>query len=241
MYGWRARIAHLAPSRGDVLVYEFYRVAPEGVMLINSTGSIRKLESDSIEVQLAQIESAARDVATEQVDIIIVGGGPLVTSQGYGSEKRIAQQLTEATGVVCVTGIQLEIEALQAVGSQRPVIASPYPPELEARLADYLGSAGFEVQASKGLGIVSNSEIGLLPENASFRCARAVAQEAPQADAIFLPCARWPTLTTIPTLENDTGVPVVSATIADIYGAFRSLGVRDDFQGWGTLLEMLAP
>ena len=30
MYGWRARVGHVAPSRGDTLVYEFYRMLPEG-------------------------------------------------------------------------------------------------------------------------------------------------------------------------------------------------------------------
>lgn len=30
MYGWRARIGHVAPSRGDTLLYEFYKMFPEG-------------------------------------------------------------------------------------------------------------------------------------------------------------------------------------------------------------------
>ena len=29
MYGWRAKIGHVAPSRGDTLVYEFYKMLPE--------------------------------------------------------------------------------------------------------------------------------------------------------------------------------------------------------------------
>jgi hypothetical protein len=27
MYGWRARIGHVAPSRGDTLIYEFYKMS----------------------------------------------------------------------------------------------------------------------------------------------------------------------------------------------------------------------
>lgn len=27
MYGWRARIGHVAPSRGDILVYEFHKMS----------------------------------------------------------------------------------------------------------------------------------------------------------------------------------------------------------------------
>ena len=43
MYGWRARIGHVAPSRGDTLVYEFYHMFPEGFMMLNTTGTVRQL------------------------------------------------------------------------------------------------------------------------------------------------------------------------------------------------------
>ena len=32
MYGWRARIGHIAPSRGDTLVYEFYKMFSRTVL-----------------------------------------------------------------------------------------------------------------------------------------------------------------------------------------------------------------
>ena len=51
MYGWRARIGHVAPSRGDTLVYEFYQMFPEGFMLLNSTGTIRQLVDNDFERQ----------------------------------------------------------------------------------------------------------------------------------------------------------------------------------------------
>ena len=240
MYGHRARIAHLAPSRGDVMVYEFYQLAPRGTMLINTTGTIRKLRKDDIEMQLQQLERAAQDVAAEQVDLIIAGGGPLVTSQGFGSAERIAARLSDSCGVRCVTSIEFQVDALKAVGSQRPVIASPYPPELDQQLVEYLGQAGFDVQGSKGLGIVSNSQIGLLPEDASLECGRSAAAMAPDADAILMPCARWPTLSAIPQLEQEFDVPVISANNSSFHGAFSLLGVYGDFGGRGTLMEKLS-
>ena len=97
MYGWRGRFAHLSPSRGDILVHEFYRIAPRGVMLVNSTGSVRHLRDGDLEARFHTLEAAARDAASEGVDLIVAGGSPLVTLQGYGSERRISAQLTEAT------------------------------------------------------------------------------------------------------------------------------------------------
>ena len=60
MYGWRARIGHVAPSRGDPVVYEFYKMFPEGVMMLNTTGSVRQLVGGDFEKQLSRIEEAVQ-------------------------------------------------------------------------------------------------------------------------------------------------------------------------------------
>jgi len=86
MYGWRARIGHVAPSRGDVLVYEFYRMLPEGFMLLNSTGTIRQLVDADFDRQLLRIEETAIDLAENNCDSIIIGGSPLFTKMGHGSD-----------------------------------------------------------------------------------------------------------------------------------------------------------
>jgi maleate isomerase len=223
------------------MVHEFYRIAPDGVMLMNTTGTIRALRDSDIDAQLATLERAATDLSAERVDLIIVGGGPLITRLGYGSEARIAKQLTEASGIPCVCSQQLLVEALGDIGGRRPVIASPYPPALDKRLAGYLNQAGFDVQGCKGLNIVDNAEIGALPEYAALRAGRQAVAMAPNADCILLPCARWPTLDAATLLEEETGLPVISATLADFYGAFKRLGIRDDFVGYGSLLASLAP
>jgi maleate cis-trans isomerase len=207
-------------------------------MLLNTTGTIRNLQKSDIEAQIQQLERAAAEMANEAVDLVIVGGGPLFTSQGRGSENRTSQRLTELSGVPCVTGLELEMEALRAVGSVRPVIASPYPTELSDRLMAHLNEAGWDVQGAHGLGIVNNSEIGRLPEDRALEAGRAAVRAAPDADAVLMPCARWPTLAAIGALERETGLPVVSATTADIHGAFRRLGLRPR-RRVGRLLNLL--
>src|SRR3972149_9531393 len=87
MYGWRAKIGHVAPSRGDTLVYEFYRMLPEGFMILNSPGTIRQLVDADFERQLQRIEEAAADLVDNKCDSIIIGGSPLFTQLGYGRGK----------------------------------------------------------------------------------------------------------------------------------------------------------
>src|SRR4026207_705634 len=82
MYGWRVRIGHVAPSRGDTLVYEFYQMLPAGFMMLNSTGTIRQLVDADLERQLQRIEEAAADLVDNKCDSVIIGGSPAVSQNG---------------------------------------------------------------------------------------------------------------------------------------------------------------
>ena len=93
MYGWRVRIGHVAPSRGDTLVYEFYQMMPAGFMILNSTGTIRQLVDADLERQLQRIEEAAADLVDNKCDSVIIGGSPLFTKLGYGSDTEMGKRL----------------------------------------------------------------------------------------------------------------------------------------------------
>ena len=48
MYGWRARIGNISPTAcSEILPYEFYRVAPEGVTFVSTNLVIRDARESS--------------------------------------------------------------------------------------------------------------------------------------------------------------------------------------------------
>lgn len=88
MYGWRAKVGHISASRGDSLVYEFYRMMPEGFLLMNTTGRIRKLADDHIKNQMDFIEDASIDLEQSGADVVIASGSPQWTLMGKGARSR---------------------------------------------------------------------------------------------------------------------------------------------------------
>ena len=114
MYGWRARIGHVAPSRGDTLVYEFYKMFPEGFMMLNTTGTVRQLVDNDFEKQLQRIEEAVQDLVDNNCDSIIFSGSPLFTRLPFGTDREMGQKLTEKFGVPVAAGLTAEVEALNA-------------------------------------------------------------------------------------------------------------------------------
>ena len=240
MYGWRARIGHVAPSRGDTLVYEFYRMFPEGFMLLNSTGTIRQLVDNDFERQLKRIEEATTDLAENNCDVIIVGGSPLFTKLGYGSDIEMATRLSAKAGVPVVAGITGEMEALKAMGIKKLVVATPHEDELNQRMKTFLEASGFEVLKIEGYGVRQNSKISDLPVHASYKIAKRLYEKAPQADGIFVPCPRWPTISDVDLLEREIGKPVVTSCQAYIWYAVKLLHIRESIPGFGRLMASLA-
>ncbi len=239
MIGWRARIGHVAPSRGDTFVYEFYRIRPDGFLLLNTTGTIRRLVDDHLERQLQRLEEATIDLAEAGAEFIILGGSPIFTRLGHGSDREIAAKLEVKAGVPVTAGMTCEVEALKHMGIKKVVVATPYPDNLTQRVSDFLVASGFQVLKAAGLGIEVNSELGNQPDHASYRIAKRVYFSAPEADGIFLPCNRWPTARCIALLEKETGKPVLSSSLCNIWYALYRLHVKEDIASYGSLLASL--
>src|SRR5437588_11844846 len=93
MFGWRKRIGYIGPTVMEVVPYEFYRFAPDGVGLVGVTCNINSWEPHEFEKGLAQVAQAAGYLGSRGVDFIIHGGGPLVVTRGEGFEETIVTEI----------------------------------------------------------------------------------------------------------------------------------------------------
>lgn len=240
MYGWRARIGHVAPSRGDTLVYEFYRMLPEGFMILNSTGTIRQLVDADLERQLQRIEEAAADLVENRCDSIIIGGSPLFTKLGHGSDLEMARKLTARFGVPVSPGITGEIAALKSLGLNKLVVATPHEDTLNERMKRFLEASGFRVLKIRGYGVRKNADLTDMDEHAAYKIAKRLYEEAPEADGLFVPCPRWPTIGDVALLESEIGKPVVTSCQAYIWHGLKLAKIKQQVSGFGRLMASLA-
>jgi maleate cis-trans isomerase len=239
MYGWRAKIGHVAPSRGDTLVYEFYRMLPEGFMLLNSTGTIRQLVDADFERQLQRIEEATQDLVENKCDAIIIGGSPLFTKLGYGSDIEMGKKLTVKFGVPVSPGITGEVEALRSLNIKKVVAATPHEDSLNQRMKAFLEASEFQVLKIEGYGVRKNADLTDMDIHAAYKIAKKLYAQAPEADGVFVPCPRWPTITDVDLLEHEIGKPVVTSCQAYIWHALQMAKVKEKVDGYGRLMASL--
>jgi maleate isomerase len=240
MYGWRARIGHVAPSRGDTLVYEFYKMFPEGFMMLNTTGTVRQLVDSDFEAQLSRIEEAVQDLVDNNCDSIIFSGSPLFTRLPFGADRELGNKLSDKFGIPVAAGLTAEVEALKAMKCTKLVVGTPYEEEINQRLKRHLERSGFEVLQIAGYGVRKNSQLTDLPVHAAYKIAKRLYAQGRDADGIFIPCPRWPTITDVALLEGEIGKPVITSSLACIWYALKLIDIKESVQGFGRLMASLA-
>lgn len=175
----------------------------------------------------------------EGVDVINVGGSPVVGAHGLAGHRRLLDDLARVTRRPHVTSLQAELEALRAAGAGRVAIASPYPLLQTRKRVALLEEEGFTVAGHDSLDIERNRDITQLDPARVVDQARAVAALWPDADVLYLPCGSLPVVRAIGRIEAETGMPVVTNVQAQAHACLVRLGYPGPVRGYGQLLERL--
>lgn len=215
---------------------------PDDVRLAVLSLGVGRLRQDELEQAHALILDKVEVLDREGVDVINVGGSPVVTAFGMAGHERLVAEIAERTSRPFVTSLQAEVEALRAVGGRRVAIASPYPVVQTRRRVDTLNELGFEVVVDDSLDIERNREIASLETGVVHELAvrvAAAADRAGGADVLYLPCGSFPAVPLIERLEADTGLPVVTNNQAQVFACLARAGYGRAIEGYGRLLRML--
>ena len=240
MFGWRKRIGYIGPTVMEVVPYEFYRFAPEGVGLVGVTCNIDDWSQQYFDQALAQVTTAAAYLGSRGVDFILHGGGPLVVARGKGFRGDHSPRhrgSRESAGVDGRAGSD---------GGAAPSRRAPHRDRLALsgaaqprRFRPISLAQGFEIVGAEGMDVPFKSLQSVpLAEIETF--ARGVLARCGGCDALYLPCPQWQAAQVVATLEQDVGVPAVAYTHASFFVAFKALGLHEPIRGHGRLLASLA-
>jgi maleate isomerase len=237
MYGWRSKIGRISPSPETVGAEEWRRSMPNGVCLVETRTLIYDVTVDGLSETVKQVERAALELASAEVDVILQAGTAIAFFRGFGHDREISRRIHDATGIQATTSLTAVVDALRALGIQRPAIATSYLADIDARLAEVLEKSDFEVAAIRGMGLKKSIDMGKVSPEETYRLAREVVRLAPKADGILISCGNLRTFEAIEALETDTGLPVVTSNQAGLWQALRMAGIKDRLTSLGRLLS----
>lgn len=236
-YGYRGKIGLIVPSTNTVNEPEFAMMAPDGVSVHAARIMLLgKATNDSYIKMVAQTERAAAELATAEVDVMAWGctSGSFIVPRDEIEKKMIA-----AAGVPAVTTSSSVVSALQAFGAKRVALGTPYVDFVNQEEIQFLETAGFEVTSMYGMQLGETQEerrgIGRVPPESLYRFVRHIDRD--DADIVFLSCTNLATIDMIAELEADAGKPVITSNQATFWRSLRLMGIKDQIEGFGSLLE----
>ena len=238
MYGWRAKIGRISPSPETVGCEEWRRALPEGVCLVETRTLLHDVTVEGLAETVTQIERAALELASAEVDVILQAGTAIAFFRGFGHDQELSRRINAVTGIKSTTSLTSVVDALRALGIKRPAIATSYLPDIDARLVDVLEQSGFRVAGIRGMGLKRSIDMGKVMPDETYRFARAVATDTVGADGILISCGNLRTFEAIEPLEADTGLPVVTSNQAGLWQALRLAGVQERLPNLGKLLRV---
>lgn len=220
------------PDEGPVM-YPDVRFIPRGV-------GVRALTPEGYDAAWNGILPAAKALAAEGVDAIMVIGTSLTFYRGHEAHERLLEQLRAETGLPVSTMSEAVVEGLRSVGARRIAVATAYAEEVNNRLANFLRAAGFEVLALEGFGLVGFGEPGKKSEQEIIELGGSAIAKASAADAVLISCGGLLTLGCAEPIERRHGIPVVTSTQSAFWKAMRLAGESGQVAGHGRMLAQAA-
>lgn len=229
----------------DLDAYQFYRVAPEGMMLVTTGLDLTDYTLAAVEQQLPSLWQRFDLLARKKVDRIALSGVPVACALGRRKMQEILAEGRARTGLPCDTDLEAHIATLRHFGARRIALATRWPESVNGALTRYLAEAGIEALAcrSRARTLDQNKHSSAAADHElALELGGQVLRETPGAQALLMPGGLWYAIYAAPLLEAQYGRPVLlnilSTTWAALHAAGKRMLHRPDAH-WGKVLASL--
>lgn len=235
------RLAYVTPHPiVDNVAYQFYRFAPDGVMLMLANLEIGDYSTKAVEDQLPLFWKHVEELAESGADRIVLTGVPVSAALGRERVQALKSEVKQRTGVTFDTDLEAIAAAAKHVGATRVALATRWHEPLNDAVSNYLKLAGIEVVGRQARGAT-------MAENATLKAAdgmqlaielgRAALAAAPTAQALILPGGRWLSTHAVAPLEAKFAKPVLLNLNCSLWAALQGAGRGLPVDGQGMLLS----
>jgi maleate isomerase len=216
-------------------------VEPERFTFHSSRMRMQKVTKEELEAMDRDSGRCAAELVDARVDVLGYACLVAIMSVGKGYHRESESRLHEITvkqgyPTPVVTSAGALVAGLKALGAKRISLIAPYLKPLTCLVTDYIEAEGITVADSISLEIPDNVEVGRRDPLALVSIYRDVKLSG--IDALVLSsCVQMPSLAAVPIVEQQCGLPVVSASICTTHQMLQRLGLKTYVPNAGALLS----
>jgi maleate isomerase len=186
-------------------------------------------------------DRCALELSDAAVDVMGYACLVAIMSMGKGyhevSQKRLHQvTIDSGNPAPVVSSAGALVDGLHLMGAKKVSIVAPYMKPLTQMVAEYIENEGIEVQDYLALEIPDNLEVAAQDPMNLLEHYKKV--DLTGIDVLVLSaCVQMPSLAAIQKVEDEVGIPVVSAAVATTHQMLSALGLKRHVPNCGALLS----
>jgi maleate isomerase len=234
MFGSKGRIGVIVPANNSVIEPELWSKLPPDVALF-ATRVLAKgdLTPAAVKAMEGEVERPVAELAATGVDVIVYADmvPTFVMEEGW-NERRTAR-ITEQVGVPGISAWTALRDALSALQVTRFALGTPYPGPVHALTRPFFEGNGYTLSGDATLDILAMSEVHEVTPGRLGGLVEGLDRSG--AQAVVLLATDLPTFASIESLEEITGLPVLTSNQTLLWSALEAVGGATPIAGLGRL------
>jgi maleate isomerase len=234
------KIGFLSPRTViDNHAYEFYRLAPPGVMAVMVSCGLEEFSTTEVARIFEPLEGLLDLMMERDVSIISQTGVPLPLLIGLDAHDELLEKIRAYTKLPVTSQMLNVIAGLQHIALKNVLLVNKWSDEMNGVLEAFLDRGGIGVAGVYNKSL-SPREFSQIPAKDSARLAYDLGQRAleehPEADGLFIGGGNWLSQPVCDQLERETGRPVICNSGAQMWYLLHQIDMWQPIPGHGLLL-----
>ena len=237
----RTRIGMLTPSSNTVLEPVTHEIARQVPGLSMHFSRLRVTEIALNQLALAQFDLdpflGAASLLVDAKCQVIAWSGTSGGWRGFKHDQEICDAIEAQYGVSATTSILAQRDLFEAHGVNEFGLLTPYTSDVQTKIVDNFGAAGFHCLAERHLGISDNYSFANVDDATIWRLCRELADEGAQSIAVICTNVKGAGLATA--LELELGITLYDSVSVVVLRALQLASVPvDQVHGWGRIFAL---
>ena len=225
----------------DNHAYEFYRLAPKGVMEVMVGVGMKEFSKSVVERLFSPVDNYVQMLMDRDVDMIIQNGVPLPILIGVDAHDRLLDHIHKLSGLPVTSTVLSVVKSAKDLGAKKVAVANKWNDEMNDCLDQFFARGGARIvgKAVNQLApvdfhkIKSSDHMGL-----AYELGKKAFQENPDCDVVYIGGGSWIAEPVAVQLEREFGKPVICNQAAVIRTALQMLDAWTPQGGHSQLLSL---
>ncbi len=225
----------------DNAAYEFYRLAPPGVMSVMIPVGLSEFSAKDVERVFAPLDTYLDQLMDRGVNLVAQHGVPLPILIGVEAHDRMIDHMAKRTGVPASSTVLAVARGTRDLGIRNLVVVNKWTDAMNASLSEFFARESVTV-VGKTVEELTPAQFVKLSTQENMKLAYDLGKRAfaehPDCDAIYIGGGSWLSEPVAKELESEFGKPVVCNQSAMIRDQLKILNAWTPQHGHSRLLGL---